>query len=144
MKYIVLAFVLSACGPTWMLQRADKLTKKAIALGAKVQADTIYTTVHDTIRVAGTSRNVKESADTVYVHVDRDSVRVVTRHDTIHHTKRLEITGPTITRTIRVPYAVTKTISCPPSDKVAPWYRTGFFICGGLLLLLLLFLVLRK
>ncbi len=135
--------LLTSCSPAALLRRADRLTKKAIAKGAIIKNDTIYKIVHDTIQgAAGTSNPVDEKRDTVEVQVPgRGTVQVVTVHDTIHHTKTLTVQLPPITVEKKVPVTVIKTISAPPSNKVAPWWRTAaiiFFILLAIIVYLLI------
>lgn len=78
MKYLILLILLSSCGPTFYLKKAERALKKAEQLGAEIQADTIYKerlVFVDSIRVDSifTSR----VGDTVYISKDRLKVTFV-------------------------------------------------------------------
>lgn len=144
LKLCLLALILTACGPASLLRRADRLTKKAIALGAVVKVDTVYITVHDTIPgVTGDTEAFRigdVDVDTVWV----DSIRLIVKHDTVNKIRyeKINVKTPTIIRMVTKPVYITKTITAPP--RVDRTWRTVAFTTGGMFLLLGILLVLSS
>jgi hypothetical protein len=91
-RYFILAFILFGCSPNYYLKRAERATRKAIELGAKVKVDTVYQDVqlflpetkHDTIVRYNTLKDTirieteNEVEKTVYLDgtIKRDTVKV--------------------------------------------------------------------
>jgi len=81
MKYLILIILLTSCVSNKInrkLKRAERLTNEAIALGAKIQSDTIYSerlVFVDSIRVD--SIFTAKVGDTVYLTKDRLKVKYV-------------------------------------------------------------------
>lgn len=142
-KLIIVLFLFTSCGPAYKLRRAEKLIAKAELQGAKWKVDTVFQTIHDTIPAfkVDTVLNTRVQIDTIRM---LGGGEIVIKRDTIRRTERIQVLGPSIVRTIRVPYTVTKTISAPKENKVAPWWRTAAIIDGVLLLLLLVVIVGRS
>ena len=42
MRFIILALIISSCGPTFYLKRAERDLKRAEQLGAKIKTDTVW------------------------------------------------------------------------------------------------------
>lgn len=135
MKYFILMlFVLSACGPAAKLRRAERLINEAVAAGAKVKADTVY--VEKIIEGPKTTvevpvdRMVLTLRDTV-IYQDRIKIHYQLKRDTF----RMQIECPK--DTIRIPVTVTKNIIAPPCPKDKFWKGVGMG-AGGVLILLIL------
>jgi len=108
MKYIIFIFLLTSCGPTFYLKKAERALKKAEQLGAKVGADTVYaekTVFVDSVRVD--SVFTSKVGDTVYLTKDRLKVKYVRLPgDSVF----IEGNCEADTIKIKVPVTVTKTI----------------------------------
>lgn len=134
---IALVVLLSACGATHKLRKADRLIKQAIALGAVVKADTVYS--ESIVYKKGDSTTVfvpvKQLKDTV-IYKDRikTSIRIV--RDTL----KVHVECPSDTIKIKVPVTVTRTIMVPPSDK---WKIIALTLSAVLILLVSLGLLLK-
>jgi hypothetical protein len=98
--FSLVAFILSSCGPNFYLKRAERATRKAIELGAKIRVDTVfkevsfftpesrmdtvvkYRTLKDTLRIETEKIKwkirVNEVEKTVFVDgvVKRDTIKV--------------------------------------------------------------------
>jgi len=119
------------------LHRADKLIKKAEALGVTVRQDTIW--ADRTTIIPGDSIKIKIPyfKDTV-IYKDRMILKTYHKHDTI------SIIAECLPDTVRinVPITVHKSIICPDCPKDRMWKGIGFG-AGGLLILLILFALTR-
>lgn len=109
--WIILALLVSACGPSHYLKKAERALKKAEQLGADVSSDTVYVT-----------REIitpKIEFDTVFRQVDfRDTItvekeKVVTRVKINTITKEIFVSTecPSDTVRIQVPISVSREIS---------------------------------
>jgi hypothetical protein len=130
---LVALIMLSSCSDraraTWHLKRAQSHIRKAEALGAKSESDTVYVkkTVLvpevrvDTIvqsKVGDTIRIEKEKLRIKYVKLPGDSVYVQ---------------GKCISDTVRisVPFTVTKEISVPYQPRFKWWLLVISFLAGA-------------
>jgi hypothetical protein len=108
MRYLILIFLLTSCGPTFYLKKAERALKKAEQLGAKTGVDTIYAerlVFVDSIRVDSIFSSKVD--DTVYLTKDRLKVKYVRLPgDSVFIEGRCEAD----TIKIQVPVSVTKTI----------------------------------
>jgi len=112
MKYLILisVVVLSGCGAPNLLSRADKLTKRAIEKGAKIQADTVF--VDRTVIVP------KIEIDTVVTNVNFRDTIVVNKDNVITKIKINDVLRTVYVNTIckadtiriKVPVTVSKII----------------------------------
>lgn len=139
--FVLTLFVLSSCSPAQKarryLERADRLEKKAIALGAEVKNDTVYTDVFHpgektTVTIPGPER-IKDTTITVFQ--DRIKVQYIHHHDTVK--VHVECPGDTI----RVPVTVHRSIVCPDCPKDRMWKGVGYGAGGVLILLIILGLI---
>lgn len=78
MRYLILLFLLSSCGPTFYLKKAERALKKAEQLGANVTSDTIYTE-RTVIRTEKRVDSIFTSrqGDTIRIYKDRVQVKYV-------------------------------------------------------------------
>lgn len=136
-KILFIAVLLTACGPTAKLRRAERLIAKAELQGAKWKVDTVWNTVEipvpevrtDTIfksAIGDTVRIEKERLKIKYVKLPGDSVFIEGKceADTVYK---------------KTYYRITKTIEAPPKlkwyDKYAKWLLViigALFIYGML------------
>lgn len=134
MRLLIFIILLSSCGVNYNLRRMAYHKRMAIAKGAYLQADTIYTDRVEIIPGDSTVVTLPGShtvtiKDTV-IYQDRIKIRV--RRDTIRETIQVECPPDTIR--IRVPVAVTETL-CPPPDNKWKWISAGLLIMLVALLL---------
>ena len=105
---LLIIFLLSSCGPTFYLKKAERALKKAEQLGAQVQVDTIYKehlVFVDSIRVD--SIFTSKVGDTVYISKDRLKIKYVhLKGDSVFIEGKCEAD----TVKIQVPVSVTKEI----------------------------------
>ncbi len=108
MRYLILIFLLTSCGPTFYLKKAERALKKAEQLGAKIGLDTVYSerlVFVDSILVDSIFRT--KVGDTVYLTKDRLKVKYVRLPgDSVFIEGRCDAD----TIKIEVPVSVTKTI----------------------------------
>lgn len=138
LSLLIICLLLSGCADkiTRKLRKADKLMKEAIALGAKVNEDTVYIdrTIVTPARVTTvTIPGLSTLRDTTIIkYQDRIKIQWTIRRDTLY--ERIECPQDTIKT--KTPVSITKTINCPDPPKT---WRTVSFVLGGLLLIMLLF-----
>jgi hypothetical protein len=108
MRYFLLIILLSSCGPTFYLKKAERALKKAEQLGAQTRTDTIYKerlVFVDSIRVD--SIFTSKVGDTVYISKDRLKIKFVhLKGDSVFIEGKCEAD----TVKIQVPVSVTKEI----------------------------------
>jgi hypothetical protein len=136
---VAIMMALSSCSSSQIanrkLRRADKLIKQAEALGAKVDADTVF--VEKIVPGPSTSveipveRLVHLRHDTT-IYQDRIRLHYVTYRDTLKMTVECD------PDTIRVPVTVRQSILCPPIDHT---WRT---VAAVLACLLLVFVLIKR
>jgi len=134
-KHVVLfllAFSFYSCGSSYHLKKSERHLKKAIALGAAVNSDTVYINKNilvPEIRVDTLIQNVSFT-DTLFLTKDRFHVRV--KVDTL--TKSVYIEGKCESDTVRVevPISVTKEIK----TGWPFWWLVVALVAGFLLSLL--------
>lgn len=118
-KAIILASLIiltASCGPNYHLKRSQYHKRMAIAKGAEIKSDTVYTdrvviTPGDSTTIFIPVTKLKDSLVTVY----QDRVKISYR--TIHDTLRFHVECPPDTLKISVPIAVHETIKCG-----IPWW----------------------
>lgn len=111
MRWLAIILLLSSCGPSYYLKKAERALKKAEQLGADISADTVYVdreiivpeTHFDTVLTEVNFR------DTITVTKDRVVTRV--KVNTVEKKIFVETECPPDTLKIRVPVTVTKEIS---------------------------------
>jgi len=119
-KAIILASLIiltASCGPNYHLKRSQYHKRMAIAKGAEIKSDTVYTdrvviTPGDSTVVTLPGANTVTFRDTV-IYQDRIKIRV--RRDTLRETIHVECPPDTVR--ISVPIAVHETIKCG-----IPWW----------------------
>lgn len=81
MKYLLILLILCSCASNKAnrkLKRSERLTNEAIALGAKVTADTVYKEIHVFIpQVRVDSIFTSSVGDTVYLEKERLKIKYV-------------------------------------------------------------------
>lgn len=133
--FVLIFFVLSSCGPASKLRRAQRLENEAIAAGAKIKYDTVFTDVFHpgektTVYLPGTVRDT-----TITIYQDKIKIQYVHRHDTV----RVYVECPP--DTIKVPITIHKSIICPPPNHT---WRTLTLFLAGVLILFVVIVTLRK
>jgi hypothetical protein len=133
--FVLTLFVLSACGPAAKLRRAQRLENEAIAAGAKVRVDTVFTDVFHpgektTVYLPGAER-IRDTT----VYQDKIKIQYIHHHDTV----KVHVECPP--DTIRVPITVHKSIICPDCPKDRFFKGVGYGAGGLLILLIILGLV---
>lgn len=132
MRFLILAFLLCACGPTFHLKQAERHLRKAEIKGAQVRVDTVYKTISVIVPEVHVDTLIKEVnfRDTIEFWQDRFHVRV--KVDTI--TKSVYIEGKCESDTIRVdvPISVVKEIK----TGISFWW---ILLLIGICLILLFF-----
>lgn len=121
MKYLLFIFILCSCGPASQLRRADKLIKKAEALGAVVTRDTVYINKsliipvykHDTVATYHTL------LDTLIVNNEKVITKI--KVDTVTKTWYVDqvVKGDTVF--IKVPTKINTDIHAPKQINPWPW-----------------------
>lgn len=137
--FVLTLFVLSACSPAAKLRRADRLIKEAIAAGAVVKVDTVYSTKvlpGDTTTIEVPVDRIIERLRDTTIYQDRIKMIWRVQHDTL----RLHVECPP--DTIRIPIEVHKSIIAPPCPKDRFWKGVGYG-AGGLLILLIIYGLIR-
>ncbi len=134
MRLLILIMLLSSCGANYNLRRMAYHKRMAIAKGAEIKSDTVFTdrvyiTPGDSTTVFLPGPRVTIIRDTT-IYQDRIKIRI--RRDTIRETIQVECPPDTVK--IRVPVAVNETL-CPPPDNKWKW------IAGGLLIMLVALLL---
>lgn len=134
MRLLIFIILLSSCGVNYNLRRMAYHKRMAIAKGAYLQSDTVFTdrvyiTPGDSTTVFLPGPRVTILRDTT-IYQDRIKIRV--RRDTVREIIQVECPPDTVV--IRVPVSVTETL-CPPVDNKWKW------ISGGLLLMLFVLLL---
>jgi len=108
MRYLILIILLSSCGPTFYLKKAERALKKAEQLGAQVRTDTIYKerlVFIDSVRVD--SIFTAKQGDTVFISKDKLQIKYVRlKGDSVFIEGKCEAD----TIKIQVPVSVTKEI----------------------------------
>jgi len=110
MKYLIVILLLSSCGPTFYLKKAERAIKKAEQLGTKVKTDTVWQ--EKIVYVP------EYKTDTLFKQVDfRDTItlettKVLTRVKVNTVTKEVYIESKCKADTVKieVPFTVTKEI----------------------------------
>ena len=141
MRWLAFALILTACGPTYKLNKAKRLIAEAVAQGATVQSDTVYTT--KTVYVKGDTVSVSIPGpkttilDTVYLTKERIKIRV--KRDTVK--ELIQVECPPDTVRIQVPTKIETVISPPNQWKAV---SVGLMAALFVLLLVLLAVLLRS
>jgi len=147
-RYIILAVVLLGCspnyylkkaGPNYYLKKAERATRKAIELGAKVRVDTVYKEVqlfipetkHDTIV------KYKTLKDTI--RIETEKVKWKIKVNEVEKTVYVDGTIKRDTVKVNVPVQVFKTISSGISmGKLITWSIVSAVLGGFILFFLYL------
>ena len=138
-RYIILAVVLLGCGPNYYLKKAERATRKAIELGAKVRVDTVYKEVqlfipetkHDTIV------KYKTLKDTI--RIETEKVKWKIKVNEVEKTVYVDGTIKKDTVKVNVPVQVFKTISSGISmGKLITWSIVSAVLGGFILFFLYL------
>jgi len=131
MRHLILIFLLTSCGPTFYLKKAERALKKAEQLGAKVGVYTVYKerlVFVDSIRVDSIFKT--KVGDTVYLTKDRLKVKYVRLPgDSVFIEGKCEAD----TIKINVPISVTKEIKSGLSVLVVVQWSILALIIGALL-----------
>lgn len=131
-RLLILSLILTSCGPTYKLRKAERLMSQAIAQGAKVKIDTV--TVEKI--VPGERVEVRVPVDRIIRHdttIIQDRVKI--HFSTVRDTVRMQVDCPP--DTIRVPVTIHKSIICPDCPRDRFWKGFGWGACAVLCLLVL-------
>jgi hypothetical protein len=134
--YLILAMLLTSCGPAYYLKRAERNIKKAEMLGAKITPDTVYVT-----------RNIivpEYQTDTVFERVEftdtfrLETTKVLTKVKVNYQDRTVYVKSICKADTIikRVPVTVTKTIEAKAG---IPWWVWAVFGFSAVIITVLLF-----
>jgi hypothetical protein len=121
----LLLITLSSCGVNYNLHRMAYHKRMAIAKGAEIKSDTVFT---DRVYITpGDSTTVFLPGVTIIrdttIYQDRIKIRI--RRDTVR--EMIQVECPPDTVKIRVPVAVNETL-CPPPDNKWKWIA-GILAC---------------
>jgi hypothetical protein len=110
MKYFILLLLLSSCGPTFYLKRAERDLKKAEQLGAKVKSDTVWKEKIVYVPEYKTDTLIKrvDFRDTITLETTKVLTKV--KVNTVTKEVYIESKCKSDTVKIRVPFTVTKEI----------------------------------
>lgn len=135
--YTILVFIiLTSCGPSYYLNRAERNLKKAEMLGAKVSPDTVY--VNRSVIVpeyrVDTIFELVEFTDTLRL----ETTKVLTKVKVNYQDKTVYVKSICKADTIikRVPVTVTKTIEAKAG---IPWWVWAVFGFSAVIITALLF-----
>lgn len=132
--FLVLAVIVSACGPASKLRRAERLITKAEAYGAKWHVDTLWRTVEISVPEVTTDTIFKATeGDTVFLTKDRLHIQF---RDLPGDSVFIEGTCDPDTVKVNVPVEVTKTIEAKNNSWI--WYLVCYIL--GMLTLLILYI----
>ena len=93
---IISALLLTSCGPAAKLRRAERLIRKAEAMGAVWHVDTVFTEREIPVpRVHRDTVVVNAPGDTIYITKERLRVKVKVSHDSVY------VSGECLPDTIR-------------------------------------------
>jgi hypothetical protein len=128
MRLLILLILLSSCGANYNLRRMAYHKRMAIAKGAQIKTDTVFTdrvyiTPGDSTIVTLPGSHTTTIRDTI-IYQDRIKIRI--KRDTIRETIQVECPPDTVK--IRVPVAVTETL-CPPPDNKWKWIALALAAC---------------
>jgi len=127
-KLLILSLILISCGPAYKLRRAERLIKKAEAMGAVWHVDTVYTERDVPVpRVQRDTVVVNAPGDTILITKERLRVKVKVQRDSIY------VSGECLPDTIRisVPVTVTRTIEAKRGLPWWFWVLVGICFIGG-------------
>lgn len=135
--FLIVLLMVSGCGPTAKLRRAEKLIKKAELLGAQWKIDTVFQDIPVFVdRIALDTLLISGIKDTIEIVQDRLRIKYVRLPgDTVW------ISGQCDSLTIikEVPVRVEKVIYAP--QKGLKWWQ---FVLIGAGAMLVLFFIIRK
>jgi len=134
MKYFLILLILCSCASNKAnrkLKRAERLTNEAIALGAKVQADTVYKEIPVFIpQVRVDSIFTSKVGDTVYLEKERLKIKYIKlAGDSVYIEGKCEAD----TVKIEVPISVTKEIKTGLGVLTVVQWSILALIVGGVL-----------
>lgn len=127
---LLLVFILASCGPASKLRRAQKLIDQAVVAGATVKTDTVFIT--KTVIVPETH------FDTVLTRVNFTDTLVVEKDKAVTKVKINTVTRevfvstkcPEVTKVVKVPVQVLKTISAGYTKWRVIWVGASLFLLG--------------
>lgn len=135
---ILLAGLLSSCGPAHYARKAEKAIRKLEQHGGKWRVDTAWVAVEIPVPVVRMDTVVVTAeSDTVILERERLRVQVIRQYDTL--TVEAECRADTIE--VEVPVVVEKKIEMPPAKRWHEWLIAGAF---GAVLVLIVLLRLRR
>jgi len=129
--FILIAVLLSACGPSYHLKRAARHELIAISKGAKIQVDTFYKVIQ--LRIKETTKDtlfISKPGDTIRISKDRlKLVYIDLPGDSVYIKGKCE----SDTVEVRVPVTVTKVVHGPASGIRWYWlllaFAVGLIVC---------------
>lgn len=123
-----MAAMLASCGPAAKLKRAERLIKKAEAMGAVWHVDTVYADREVPVpRVERDTVVYNVPGDTIIIEKERLRVKLKVSHDSIY------VSGECLPDTIKisVPVTVTKTIHAKQGMSWWLWVLMAIGFIGG-------------
>jgi len=124
--FILIAVLISACGPAYHLNRAARHELIAISKGAKIQVDTFYKVVQ--IRIKETTKDtlfVSKPGDTIRISKDRlKLVYIDLPGDSVYIQGKCD----SVIKEVRVPVTVTKVVHGPASGIRWYWLLVAFIV----------------
>lgn len=114
MRYIILCILLSSCGASYNLRRAERHIAKAVAKGAEIKDDTVYKEITVIVPSSRAEQVITAPnwADTVVVTKDSITVKIlrIPGTTTTPETVYIQAECPEKTVTKKVPIAIKRQI----------------------------------
>lgn len=136
-EYIAIAFILTGCGPNFYLKRAERATRKAIELGAKIKADTVYRDIQLFIPEAKHDTIVKYETLKDTIRIETEKVKWKIKVNEVEKTVYIDGTIKRDTVKVSVPVQVIRNISSGISIGNVVLWSIVSAVLGGLILFFL-------
>lgn len=111
MRYLFIVLILSSCGPSHYLKKAERALKKAEELGASVKSDTVYIDKEIIVPKTHFDTVLRQVNFRDTITIEKDKVITRLKVDTITKEIFVETRCPEKKVVVKVPHTVTKTIS---------------------------------
>jgi len=121
---------LSSCGPAAKLRRANRLIDQAIAAGATVKTDTVFVTRTVTVPETHFDTVLTKVNFTDTITVEKDKVVTKVKINTVTKEVFVSTKCPEVTKVVKVPVQVFKTISAGYTKWRVTW-MTGLGLLLG-------------
>lgn len=133
LKYTVLFVILSGCGPSFYLKKAERALNKAEQLGAKVTADTVYKNIEVI--------TPKIEFDTVLRQVNFRDTITVTKDNVITRLKINTVTKEIFVHTECPPDTVRIKVPIIVNKEIKAGATTWDLVIGGIVMAIVFFAV---